>query len=447
MAANTICKTIHQYNREPISREDMKKLLEIADDYKKVKNYVYQRYGGIAGLARIYPGYTVQNEMTKSGIRQKMGLPSVYFYLAIYDALGNIKAEWTRLKKQVLKNVSKNENFSEADRHYLRFVIKMDKAFEAVLAGKEIQPDSGFAGAYEAVCENVDDRKLNSYLRRQVRRHHKSLHSTIDDNVPKDFADGSAGGKTIGFAIAERAYRYADHGIYITTKKRRDRVFVPLTDHNCYGSQLYIKLYPQDGNLEISVPLRRKVVQHPDHTASVGIALGMQAMLTTDQGHVYGSKLGEYESAYADWIRQQNIIHSQNTDTGRKKYNARKNRFTEKLHSYINHELNRFFAEEKPQKVYVVKLPDPARYGSNRKINNAASMWRRGYIRNRLSQKCMEHSVELIQVFGKDISRECSNCGAFGVKEKGMFRCEACGFLIEEKQNTAANVLHRGAGQ
>ena len=50
MPSEKICKTIHQYNKEPISAEDMHKLLEVAGDYKKVKNYVYTRFGGIASL-------------------------------------------------------------------------------------------------------------------------------------------------------------------------------------------------------------------------------------------------------------------------------------------------------------------------------------------------------------------------------------------------------------
>lgn len=61
----------------------MRKLQEIAEDYRAVKNYVYQRYGGIKSLSKIYPGYTVQNEMTASGLRASLGLPSVYFYLAV----------------------------------------------------------------------------------------------------------------------------------------------------------------------------------------------------------------------------------------------------------------------------------------------------------------------------------------------------------------------------
>ncbi len=428
MPQEYIIKTVSQYNKTPIPKQDMRLLSEIAKDYQTVKNVIFERYSGIRTLPKLYPGYTVQNEMTASGLRQRLGLPSVYFYLAVYDALGSIKSGWTVLKKKILQNINNNENFSADDKHYLRFVIKMDKVFEAVLNGDEAVVTGEYKNAYETIRSKVDAGKLDRYLCRQVRKYHKPMVSKVDD----------------GFTTAERAYRYADHGIYLTTKKKRCRVFVPLTDNNCYKSQLYIKLFEQDGNLEIKAPVRRKSEYHEDYTSEIGIALGMNAMLTTHEGHVYGAAFGEYQTEYAAWIRQQNILHSQNKDTGRKKYHARKNRYTEKLHSYVNHELNRFLAEEKPQRVYAVKLPKPKSHAGSRVINNTVSMWQRGYIKKRLAQKCAEQSVELIEVLGKDISRECSRCQAAGSKSKGIFRCDACGFSTDEKSNTAANVLRRG---
>ena len=65
MLPEKICKTVQQYNREPIPEADMDKLLEIARDYRDVKNHIYTRYGGISGLSKIYPGYTVQNDKGK----------------------------------------------------------------------------------------------------------------------------------------------------------------------------------------------------------------------------------------------------------------------------------------------------------------------------------------------------------------------------------------------
>ena len=71
-------------------------------------------------------------------------------------------------------------------------------------------------------------------------------------------------------------------------------------------------------------------------------------------------------------------------------------------------------------------------------------MWQKGYVRNRLIQKCREQSIELIEVFGKDISNECSRCGAIGQKNDDVFTCKACGAALFERENAARNALKRG---
>ena len=432
MPSEKICKTIHQHNKEPVSVSDMQRLQEIAEDYRKVKNYVYARFGGIASLTKIYPGYTVQNEMTASGYRETLGMPSVYFYLAIFDALGDIKCQWTRTKTKILKLINQNEGFSEEDKHYLRFVLKVNNAFEAVLSQKMMELPKAVQKQYEKLANEVDTEKLHRYLCRQVRRHHVKLHT--------DRADG--------FTIAERAYRYADHGIYISIKEKRKRVFVPLTDNNQYRSQLYIKLYPEEHSIEIKVPINVSVQSHEDYRKQVGVAVGLYTMLTTDEGHRYGEELGRYQIEYADWIREQTASYNRNRkeNPGRKKYDAKKKRMEEQLHSYINQELNRFLREEKTQTIYIVKLPKPHAGGMNKKINHSMAQWQRGYIRKRLSQKCREQAVEIVEVLGKDISNECSKCGAIGKKSQGEFICPKCGYQAEEKTNTARNVKKRGQG-
>lgn len=432
MPKDTICKTVRQYNKTPIHIEDMKKLQEIAEDYRKVKNYVYARFGGIGGLSKIYPGYTVQNEMTGSGLRISMGMPSVYFYLAVFDALGDIKSQWTRTKSKVINLVGRNENFTPEDKHYLRFVLKIHNAFEQVLNGKPIELKKDIQRQYDLLSVNVDTDRLHHYLCRQVRKYHAVQHT--------DKADG--------FSIAERAYRYADHGIYISIKEKRKRIFIPLTDNNQYKSQLYVKLYPEQGNVEIKVPVHMAVRSHEDYVKQVGISVGIYTMLTTDEGHCYGEQLGRYQIEYADWIRTQTKSYNRNREQnpGRKKYHAQKNRFEEKLHSYINCELNRFFRTEKPRTIYLVKLPRPQVKGANKVINNTVAQWQRGYIRKRLTQKCKEQSIEIIEVLGKGISKECSSCGAEGEKSNGRFFCPICGYEAQEKTNTARNVKKRGQG-
>lgn len=433
MPQQKLCRTVCQVNKEAVSKTDLKRLMEIADDYCAVKNYVYQRYGGIRSLSKLYPGYTIQNEMTKSGLREELNMPSVYFYLAVFDALGDIKSQWTRTKSAVQELVNQNEHFTQEEKHFLRFILKVSNAFEQVLNDCPVKLPKEMNEKYKALAAKTDEGRLCRWLCRKVRKKHVKLHTDS---------------RTV-FTMTERAYRYADHGIYISAKEKRKRIFVPLTDSCQYKRQLTVRLYPERAGIEIRVPLDVNVRIHTDYEKRVGLAAGMFTMLTTDEGHAYGEELGEYQSAYADWVRKQTSSYQRNRkdNPGRKKYFAKKRRFEEQLHSYINHELNRFIETEKPRTVYLPKLPKPQAGGISRHINYAVTMWQRGYIRRRLEQKCRQESVEIIEVFGRGISSECSSCGADGTKTGGIFYCPRCGFRENEKTNTARNAKKRGESE
>lgn len=430
MRTATIVKTTCQYNKEPISDDDMMKLREIAADCNKVRNYIYQRFGGIGGLEKLYPGYTVQNEMTQCGLREQLGLPSVYFNLAVFDALADIKCQWTKTKSDIAAHIGRSSSLSVDEKHYLRFLLKVNNAFTDVLNRRQTVLRADLQKSYEQLADTVDIAKMERYLCRQVRKYHKKLHS---DDVA-------------GFSISERAYRYGDHGIYLTIKEKRKRIFVPLTDNCQYKRQLYIKLLPEKKSLEIKVPIDVRVKKHADYTKQVGISLGMYTMFVTHEGHSYGEQFGEYQTCYADWVREQTANYNRNRKEGaeRKKYHAKKQRMEERLHSYINMEINRFLRTEKPATIYIPKLPPVQSGGKVKEINYAVSMWQRGYIRKRLLLKCGEQSVKVVEVFGKGISSECSRCGELGKKKEGIFYCPACGLQIEEKRNTAQNVKKRG---
>ncbi|MCI8524249.1 MAG: transposase [Lachnospiraceae bacterium] len=430
MPQGTICKTVHQYNSEPVPDAVMKKLVEIAKDYSSVKNYVYQRYGGIGGLSKIYPGYTVQNEMTASGLRARLGLPSVYFYLAIFDALGDIKNQWTQIKSRTEKCIRENANLTPEDRHYLRYVMKQSRCFESILLKQEIVLADEWKNSFAQVRSCVEEGQLNQYLRRQVRRHIKKLHT--------DGADG--------FMVSGQAYRYDDHGIYLAIKEKRKRIFIPLTDNNRYTSQINIRIFPEEGNIVIHVPVETRVKQNENYHNTIGLALGIRNMFVTDQGNVYGEKFSEYQYALADFVREGNARYRKNkgNNPGRKKYMAGRDKLEATLHTYINTEINRMLKIEKPAVIYLPKLPQSSRAGINKKINNSISMWQKGYVRSRLTQKCREQSITLVEVFGKDISNECSQCGTIGKKTKDIFICNACGAKLPERENTAKNALKRG---
>lgn len=426
----TIYKTIYQYSQAPIPAADMDKLQEIAKDCRKVRNYVYDRYSGIGGLSKIYPGYTVQNEMTKSGLRDKLGLPSVYFYLSIFDALGDIKSQWAYTKNRIEKNIRENQNLTSKERHYLRYVIKQSKCFEAILARREPELSGHWKEGYAAVCAGVDTHRLNQYLCRQVRRHLDKPYTNAAD----------------GFSVSPKGYRYADHGIYLSMKESRKRLFIPLTDNKQYDRQIYIRLYPEERKVTLSVPseVRQK---HPEgYDKVIGLALGLKCMFVTDEGRTYGEKYLEYQSALTDYVCERLPRHRRNAknNPGMKKYNEGKARLEKALHDYVNAEINRMLKIEKPRVIYLPKLPAKSKAGSNRKVNATVNMWQKGFVKSRLTQKCWERSVKLEEVFGKGISSQCSGCGTKGIKKDGMFYCQSCGMELPERNNTAKNVLKRG---
>lgn len=433
MPGDTVCRIVRQYSKTPISSEDMKKLQEIGADYAKVKNYVYQRYSGIRSLSKIYPGYTVQNEMTKSGLREELGLPSVYFYLAVFEALRDIKIQWSETKKAVLRQINANEGLTGEEKHFLRYTLKVSNVFEATLNGTPLKLPQDIKRQYDLLSSEVKVKKLENYLRRQVRKRPFRLHTNTEDR----------------FSVTERAYRYGDHGIYISVKEKRKRIFVPLTDTNCYSRQLSIQLYPDRGAIEIRLPVDVSVKKHDSYTGHTGISLGMHTMLTTDEGHVYGEKLGEYQARLSDWLREQTGIYNQNrhANPGRKKYEDRKHKKEEQLHSYINQELNRFLKTEKPEILYMPRYPAAGTAGPAKAINYHVTSWQRGYIRRRLAQKCREQSIELEEVFAKDISSQCSRCGTIGQMREQEFFCPNCGLKADKKTNAARNARKRGEEQ
>ena len=75
--------------------------------------------------------------MTKSGLRTQLKLPAVYFYLAVFDALGDIKNQWGQTRANVLRRVNQNENFTPEEKHYLRFLLRVNNFFQSVLNQKE----------------------------------------------------------------------------------------------------------------------------------------------------------------------------------------------------------------------------------------------------------------------------------------------------------------------
>ena len=444
-----ICKSIHQYSRGKISSENMDTLMEIGHGCMVTRNYIYQRYGGIKSLEKLYSGYAIDAEVKAAGFREQIGLPSVYFTASVNRALGDIKIMWTQVKNGINDAANKNERFSPEDRHYIRFVVKVNGCLENILNEKPVSLPEEIRPRYESIIAELGDgngqrvKSLNRYICRQTR---KRLHRQHTDNATY-------------FTIKKQGYRYGElggeHGIFLATKVNRQRIFIPLTDTNVYDRMLDIKLNSQKRTVEIIIPLFVNTRQHEDYTNEIGISLGLWEMITTSTGNVYGSEFGKMQQEISRFILKENYRDDKKSISGTQRYLERKAGMDAALKNYVNRELNRMLAQEKPKTIYMAKLPrnpgmHTARHHDDQQITKGTGdthflrMWKKGFVTERLQWKCQQNGVSIIEVIGKGIGTECSACGQKGTVKGENFLCPVCGFEENKKVNGARNALNRG---
>ena len=422
----TVVKTVKQYNKYPIPPEDMDRLMEIAQKYGIVRNYVYKRYGGINSIDKITPGYTIGKEMNNSGFRQQIGIPVIYYERAIYDALTDIRAQWSVVKNKIRTLAINNPQFTDEDRHYIFFVLKYDKCFQAVTQRSDESFAKEAGKAYEKITANIDKHRLDNYINRQIRKKLNTIHTNSD----------------MYFKVKSKMYNYTGNSIRIPSVIPRKFICVPLTDSNRYSCQICIKLIPEENGFEITVPIEVKVREHDDYTNSIGVAFGMFEMLTTSTGNIYGADFRNYMNEFSEWRYKREKNRPQNVS--RKKFDNQIHKYEERLHSYINNQINLMLENEKPEIIYIPKYPRLRAKGINKIVNNNVSSWQRGYIRNRIIQKCSENCIQVIEVASKDIGVRCSSCGDIGDKCRDIYTCPKCGYTENNKINTAKNVYLNG---
>ncbi len=476
----------------PLPDETMEALRGLAQDYGKVKNYVYQRYSGIANVNRLTPVYSILNEMRYCGLRQQLNLPVVYYELAISEAVGDIKGMWGMLKNHIRVLVRENQNLSEEDRLYFYTVLKINSVFSAILNRQEYEmPDK--------VKETVlDVKRLNNLLCRLVRRHLK-MPTQQKNNY---------------FAVSPNGYRSDTAGLYLTGRIPRRRIFLPVKGLGEPDRQLRIILGTD--NVKIVRPVDVEARKRKDYTNTIYAYIGYSDMLTLSNGNIYGKSLGslvtpeterlseknnERGKIYAAYRKQKSgrvenqgavkeldinaqdiggrcadiqqgiegcneempekfpaqkkrgpssVKLSQKLETnnlGRKKYDEQKRRARERTQNFINAELNRMFREEKPERIVITKPVTRNRAKNYSKSwNRKMSRSFRGYIRDQIAFKCRLNTVELIEISSKGTGSVCSSCGKEGRRAGTEFICEACGYRSTIAVNSARNIERLAQG-
>ncbi len=434
---NTVTKTIVQHSYA-LTEEKVSFLKGIAQDYSKVKNYVYRRYSGIRNVNRLTPVYTVLNEMRVCGLRQQLDFPVVYYELAVADAVTDIKSNWSIVKNKIIDLINANENLTHDDRVYICTVFKMNGVFSAVLNGEDYEMPNNSKDL------EINVKKCNNLIRRLVRKY---------ISVPKTE-------NTDSFKVSPNGYKYKDGGIYLVSRMPRQRVFLPLKDNRISDRQILITLKGQQAFL--TVPVETRIKQHDDYTNTVYIYIGNRDMITLSNGNIYGADLESivytetvrldlknreraalvrnYEKQAADG-KNDKAANIERNNLGRKKYDSMKARRRAKTQDFINTEINRMLQTEKPSHIVVTKPVQKNRTKSySRTANLKMSRSFSAYVRQRLAFKCQVNSITLTEINSKGTGSVCCVCGGQGKRLKDKFTCEVCGNETTIALNSAKNI-------
>lgn len=435
-----ITKTVWQHT-ERLPEETMEFLKGIAADYARVKACVYERYSGIKSLGKLSSVYDIMTEMRHCGLREQLDLPSVYYELAVRDGVTDIKSTWGMLKNKLRALITANENLSGGDRMYLRTVLKLDKIYAAVL-NREPYPMPEKAAGLNLDADHLN--RLNNLLRRLTRKYQMR----------------PAAGRADSFSVSSAGYSYKDNVLYLVSRIPRRRVPIPLKDPKTSTRQIRICI--KEDCAVIAIPTQVKRQTHPDYQNTIFLHLGYQTMCTLSSGRTYGEKLGELSTEKSQRLMEKNRERSRarakykeslaqgdekradeikTNNLGLQKYSRQKKREQAKLETYINAELNRMLETEKPGRIVTTKpvTINKTKFQykpSNRRITEGAG----GYVRKRLTQKCLANNIEVTEIHSKGTGKICSNCGMEGKRLAEGFLCKSCGYQTTIALNGARNI-------
>lgn len=422
----------------------MEFLKGIAVDYCKVKNYIYGKYSGVKSLGRLTPVYSILNEMRHCGLREQLNLPSVYYELAIADAVTDIKSRWQIAKNKINEKITANEGLSDDDRLYLRTVLKVESIYTAVLNYQEYDMPK------KTESLKLDIKRLNNLLRRLTRR---AL------TIPKTESMDS-------FKISANGYSYRNGALFITSRIPRKRVSIPLKDDRIFDRQIRIDI--KEETVALAIPVETKIKKHRDYTNTLYIYIGGIDMCTLSNGNIYGEGLGELINSETDRLTDKNrerrkmyVAYKQNIENGnlqkaanievhnlgKIKYEKQKKREKSRAETFINSELNRMFKKEKPARIIITRpvIKNKTKIYS-RTANRRLARSLRGFIKGRLAYKCKMNSVELVEINSKGTGNYCFICGGEGKRQGKEFICEKCGLRTTIALNSAKKIQQKYTG-
>lgn len=441
----TVEKTVKQYSLEIENFEEFK---IIAERYTTVKNYVTSRYSGINSihLLKNYKSEIRDKWTKKSGnFAAQFKLPARYWKMALDEAISNINSMWSNCKNRIKEAVNKNENLTDSEKHYIRYVLKADLIFQKILQKKPFDKTEKLNGL------QIREKYIHNLICRYTRRYKGS--------IPYSH-------KSRSFMIDADMYDYLSKeggALEISGLTPRKRILVNLKDNNVHKGNLRIVL--QDNKtLEIHRVKNIVAKEQSDKVYELAIDKGYTSLFATSSDKEYGEKLGELLTKETERLNNVNakrnkiwaqiktceeagdfkkVERIRENNFGKIKYNRQKRRFDEFTKSYINHSIYKMLDVEKPTIIICEELNFTSWYKKISKTQKRKlSRWVKGYIQERLEYIASLRQIKIEKINPAYTSQICHKCGQFGIRKNKVFTCPDCG-EIDADINAAHNIKDR----
>ena len=207
-------------------KNDYNDLIKLGKNYRSDINYFYSRFSGIKNINNLNFRTIRDNELKDLNHLKFKGH---YLQRCLNSALGNIKSMWTKTLNQIKVNITSNEKLTEQEKHFLYIVIKSNTfvdyivnttyPFDSLLNNKYFQK---WREKYSSI--NLNEKKLRTYLKRQIRKLKPKIPYTRKNNQIK---------------INTLLYRFSKDKLKVTNSyKKRNRF--QLVSKNKKGSLFHL---------------------------------------------------------------------------------------------------------------------------------------------------------------------------------------------------------------
>ena len=430
------------YNLE----NDYNDLIQLGKDYQSDINYFYSRFSGIKNINNLNFRKIRDNEVKTLN---HLKLKSQYLQRCLNSALGNIKSMWSNILNQVRVNITGNDNLTEQEKHFLYIVMKSNtfvayiinttKPFDSLLDNKYFKK---WKESYEDI--NLNEKKLRTYLRRQIRKSKSKISYTRKDNQIK---------------INTILYRFSNNKLKVTNSyKKGNRLQLVSKNKNVYKSEGTLIFNGNNIKVHFPIDVRQRSL---NGKSIIGIDKGYNKLITGSSNHVYGDNYSDVIKPFIDkylntqkernryWalyhkykeINPKKADNIKKYNLGYKKFNSNKHLLKETKKKFINKAINDLIKIERPKEIVLEDLTWSKKQSN--KITYALSSWDKGYLHDRILFKAYENNIVITEVNPAYTSQICSNCGKLGKRKKETFKCDNCNTILDADYNASINIKNR----